>query len=110
MESSLVVYFYQEQLVVDVFSKENPPYVKSALAKLHQEKRKSFFKDCGGIKVVDYYLNEKTHIRMSFWRDELGYKKWNELSTELNIERDLYQKNHKILATLSGPFTANEYL
>lgn len=110
MASSVVVYFFVEKSVQNDFSNERKPYVLSEEAAAHAAERSSAFKSCGGVKVVDYFKDSKTHIRISFWNDKNGYSEWSKLTTENTQLREKYHKQNNISAELQGPFEATEYV
>ncbi|MBY0554291.1 hypothetical protein K2P97_07165 [bacterium] len=109
MASAVVVYFFIEKSMQNDFSNERKPYVLSQEATTQAVERSSAFKNCGGIKVVDYFFDSKTHIRISFWNDKNGYAEWSRLTPQNTQLREKYHSQNYISAELQGPFEANEY-
>lgn len=109
MESKIVIYIFSEYSEFGSFSDSKLPFVKHVKNLSFESIRINMFAACGGVKILDYYSDSKTHVRISFWKSEDGYSKWEKESAEIINYRSEYHKKNNIRYELVGPFEAHEY-
>lgn len=106
-----LIFIYSEKSLNGDFSTQKKPTVLSEEFSQFQKENYIEFKKAGGVKIIDYMQTPTTHVRITFWITENGYKDWLkalEKSKYLH-ERELYQKKNFIEATLSGPHEVTQY-
>ena len=111
METKIIIYHYIESSGDEDFSDTKKPFVLSEAAQEFKVDNRTIFKNCSGLKVIDYFKDKRTHIRLSFWQLSSGYEQWEqqlEISSYLKARFRFQAKNH-ITATLEGPFEATQY-
>lgn len=111
MEKKIVIYNYYEFANDKGFSDQIKPFIKTDQAREYRAINYAVFKECGGISAFDYFVDSKTHLRMSIWNSEEDYQKWRhhpKIQPYLKL-RAGYHAQHNITEKLEGPYQATEY-
>lgn len=106
-----LVFIYSEKSLNGPFSPQKKPAVLSESLSEFKKENYTEFKKAGGIKIVDYFFNSDTHIRITFWTTLEGYNNWSKApqNSKYFLQRNAYQESNFIESTLVGPLEVTEY-
>ncbi|MFZ3229651.1 MAG: hypothetical protein WA160_05570 [Pseudobdellovibrio sp.] len=110
MESKIVFFSYLETHSSG-FSKDLNPFSLTVQAKELNFLNYTVFKNCGGLQIIDYFKDNKTHVRSSLWNSAASYQNWlthPKIISYLDL-RKKYHLSYQIVDYLEGPFEATQF-
>lgn len=106
MDQQISFFIYTETSLAGPFTDLNRPAVLCELDAEYSKNSQQIFEASGGIKIKDYFKNESTHIRISYWQSAAGYELWRKnknTGAYLQARAD-YQRARQIIESVEGPF------
>lgn len=106
MDKQVSFFVYSETSLAGPFTEASPPAVLCELAAEYSKSSRQIFEACGGLRIKDYFKNDSTHVRVSYWQSPEGYELWrkNEKTLAYLLARADYQRAKQIVESLEGPF------
>ena len=106
MDQKISFFIYTETSLAGPFTDSNRPAVLCELDAEYSKNSRQIFEASGGLKIKDYFKNDSTHIRISYWQFAEGYELWRKhkkTGRYLQARAD-YQRAKQINESLEGPF------
>ncbi len=105
MDQQVSLFIYSETSLSGPFTESNRPAVLCELADNYSKNSRQIFAACGGLRIKDYFANETTHVRVSYWQSPDGYELWrqHEITQAYLLTRAEYQRANQIGEKLEGP-------